>query len=479
MNTNRVQFIDHCGDILVIGNVGLLVDMRCYTWAAIGVGVASIGISAGLAVSQANAAAGAQPNLTASSAALSNTNAKLLPVQRGLSAALQSGGDYTFSLPKGVGAQGLGIKTTGQGWFDSNGNLVSDDQNYGQDISNDIQSEGMLAGFNPKISPETMAAYRQWQQNNGGGGSAPGVPWYYQGAVQNGSGSKTPFNPTAGLTWRSGSTTIGGVPIKQNPDGTYTISFKGKGQSDIEAQQAEENAANQLALAQKYDPQFIAQATAEQQEADPESAAARAEESKLIQDQIQRPINSPVSDMLNQQVQDTLDAANNDQLTSLDQQRLNDAVTQSLASRGGGSGAADFAQPLTIGFAGEARKDAAAQGAMGFLSSGSSPEDIAYRREQQNLGNLSSEVNGATPESQFSSMSSAQNGPTPMVQGNPLPTLPGGQDEAAQLTAIQNAQSTNRFNSTQANPWMTGLSSLINVGSAAGSMGWKPFAPAS
>lgn len=283
----------------------------------------------------------------------------------------------------------------------------------------------------------------------------------------------------AGLTWRPGKTTINGVPITKNSDGSYTIDFKGFGQADVQTANANKQAADQLALAQKYDPQFIAQALAQEQQADPESVAARAEESKLIQDQINRPLNDPVSEMLNSQVQDTLDAANNNTLTDMDTQRLNAAVAQAQADRGGGSGPADFAQPLTSGFAGEERQAQAAQAAMGFLASGSSPEDIAYRREQQNLGNLSAEVNGKTPQSQFGSLSGAQSGPTPMATASPLPVLPGDQSQAANQIAIQNAQTANRFNASQVNPWMQGASSLVDAGSIAGGLGWKPFAPAS
>jgi hypothetical protein len=53
--------------------------------------------------------------------------------------------------------------------------------------------------------------------------------------------------------------------------------------------------------------------------------------------------------------------------------------------------------------------------------------------------------------------------------------MPNGQDQAAAGVAMQNANTANRYASSQANPWMTGLSSLINVGSVAGNAGWKPF----
>jgi hypothetical protein len=485
MNTNRISIIVHHGDEIVTGHRSLFVEPRFNTWAAIGVGVAvaSLGTSVGMAA--AGVGQPTQPDLSSSSRQLSNTNAALLPLQRGLTAAQQTGGSYTFSLPSGVNASSLGISETGGGWYDANGNLVSSDPNYGSEMPQ------ATIGNNGKVqsggSGQTQQPVTQTPQQGGNRSAFNGVTSTQQtGGAQ---GTQTtpagtmrgPFRGglTAGLTWKSGKQTLDGIPITRNPDGTYTVSFKGYGQGDVQSKIADQNAKNQLELSQKYDPQFIAEALKEQNLANPESAAARAEESNLIQEQINRPENSPVSDLLNSQVQDTLDAANNNRLTDMDSERLAAAVAQAQADRGGAGPAGDFSQPLTTGFAGEQRQANAAQAAMGFLASGSSPEDIAYRREQQNLGNLSAEVNGRTPESEFSSISGAQSGPTPMVTASPLPVMPEGQDQAAAQVAIQNAQTTNRFNNNQINPWMQGISSLIDVGSIAGNMGWKPFAHAS
>lgn len=381
MNT---RFI-YRGEEIEFGQRLLFVEPRCQTFSAIGVsvGIAQLGTTIGLAASgsgQPN-----EPNLAKSSQALSQANAELLPLQRGMTAAAQSGGSYTFSLPKGATAKEFGLV---------NGSL-------------------------------------------------------------------------------------NGVPVTQNADGTYTVNFQGYGQADVQSTMADQAAKSGLALAQQYDPQFIASALQEQNEADPQSAAARTEESSLIQNQINRPLNSPVSEMLNQQVQDTLNAANNNTLTDMDTQRLNAAVASAQGARGGAGPQADFSAPLTTGFAGEQRQANAAQGAEGFLASGQDPEDIAYRREQQNLANLSAEVSGKTPQSQFGAMSAAQSGPTPMVTGGALPTLPGDQTQGADQAAIENSQTANRYSTSQINPWMQGMSGLIGLGSAAGGLGFKPTAPAS
>jgi hypothetical protein len=64
-----------------------------------------------------------------------------------------------------------------------------------------------------------------------------------------------------------------------------------------------------------------------------------------------------------------------------------------------------------------------------------------------------------------------------MMTASPLPVMPGGQDQAAAQAAIQNAQTANRFNNNQVNPWMQGIAGLTDAGSIAGGLGWKPFAP--
>ena len=389
-----------------------------------------VGAAAGLGETAYSLAGGNQPqypNEAASSAQMAQTNAALLPVQRGMAAAAQTGGQYTFSLPRGASASNLGIQQTGGGWYDANGNLISSDQNY--------------------------MVYRP----TNGPANSKGFP------------TVTSVSPQSmGLTWKPGTQTINGVPITQNSDGSYTIDFKGFGTAQAEATAAQQNAASQLALQQQYDPQFIAQALQEEQQADPESFAARNEMSNLVQQQANTPLNEPVSTMLNSQIQDTLNAAQNNTLTATDTARLNAAVADALSARGGGAnggpGANQFEQPLTSGFAGEQRQAQAAQSAMGFLASGSDPEDIQYRRTQQNLSNLAAEANGQTPSSQFASLSGASSGPAQLSQGATLPLMTDN-GAAAQQIGLQNWETQMQNANNQMNPWLAGLSGMMQLGS--------------
>jgi hypothetical protein len=382
-----------------------------------------VGAAGGLAETGYSLAGGNQPqypNEAASSAQMAQTNAALLPLQRGMAAAAQSGGSYTFNLPQGASAPSLGIQTTGDGWYDPQGQLVSTDPNFGT-----------------------------WF-GKGGPGSNGGP-----GANQ----------------WRPGTTTINGVPIKQNSDGSYTIDFNGFSTAQAAATEAQQNAASQLALEQQYDPKFIAQSLQQEQQADPESVAARNEMNNLVQAAAPQAnpanLNEPVSTMLNSQIQDTLNAAQNNSLTATDTARLNAAVNNALSSRGVAAATPyqGFQQPLTSGFAGEQRQAQAAQSATGFLGSGSDPEDIEYRRTQQNLANLAAEANGQTPSSQFASLSGASSGPAPMSQGEMLPLMTDN-GAAAQQIGLQNWQTQMQNANNQANPWMAGISGLMQLGSA-------------
>ena len=365
-----------------------------------------------------------------------------------MAAAAQTGGSYTFNLPQGASAGSLGVKNSGGGWFNQQGQLVSTDPNYKLPV---------------------LDGRPTWEPAEGGGGTGQPKGWTPSATSQ-----------SVGLTWKPGTTTINGVPIKQNGDGSYTIDFNGFGAAQAAAMNAQQSAASQLALEQQYDPKFIAQALQEEQQADPESVAARNEMNNLVDQQANiattpANFNEPVSMMLNSQIQDTLNAAQNNSLTSLDTQRLNAAVADALNSRGnGGPGGGapppyrDWQQPLTTGFPGEQRQSQAAQSAIGFLGSGSDPEDIEYRRTQQNLANLSAEANGQTPSSQFASLSGSSSGPAQLAQGPALPLM-SDNGATAQQVGLQNWQTQMQNANNQINPWMVGLSGALNIGSAVAS----------
>ena len=124
----------------------------------------------------------------------------------------------------------------------------------------------------------------------------------------------------------------------------------------------------------------------------------------------------------------------------------------------------DFADPLTMGWAGQARKDASIGKASSWLASGATPQDAAYRDEQQNISNLSALASGQTPQSQFSNLNAP--GPTPMVTGGPQAQMPNNASAGAS-NAINGYNAQINQQATQTNDWMAGLAGLLSVGNAA------------
>lgn len=336
-------------------------EPRCFYVGAIISAAVTIGMAAYQASSQPT-----PPNLGASSAAMSNANAALLPFQRAITAAATGGTSYTFdphSLP---------------------GDNMSS-------FLNSLRADGV---------------------------------------------SHT------------------------NPDGTITIDFTGMGQADTQAAIATATAANNLALAQRYDPQFIDAARAQLQQADPQGWAARArwgEQTKEFENL--NPVN-PISTELENQVTDQLQAGKG--LDSFDQHTLDDAVAQSGSARGGTTPGADFSEPLTTGAAGERRRMAGIQHGISFAASGQTPEDEAYRHNQEAIALMSSFVHGQTPQSQFGSNRNAQTGPTPT--GTPVPQSPMLQNTGGLATQGATTQFGQQVN--QPNSWLQGISGIINAGNA-------------
>lgn len=421
-------------------------------WAAaagVAIGAAGLGLSASGALQPTVN----QPNLASSSRELSNAEASLLPLQRGMEAAAQKGGKFTFQLPAGVDGSTYGFNNLPQG------------QTTAQEQQVFVPNQASTSTTDTGSNTSGGVVSDRWGAT---GAASPN-------SIQTGAGQWVAYNPD---DFKTGGKYAGlGQPQLRtvtNNNGTYTVDFNGYGAGQVQGNIAKQQAANQLALAQKYDPQFIAAALAQEKEADPQSFAARARENELIQQQITAPPENPVANLLSDQVESQLRAGKG--LDDFDQSTLNDAVAKSLAARGGNGAGADFSQPLTTGAAGVARQQAGIQKGIGELSSGSSPEDISYRREQQNLANLSALMSGQTPTSQFKSLSGAQSGPTPNVSGPSLSQVPNGQAATAGNAAIATSGITNQLNASQANPWMAGLSTLLAAGNAAGGLGFKPFA---
>lgn len=390
------------------------------------------------------------PNLASSSAAVSKANAALLPIQRGMQAAAQEGKSFTFQLPPGTNPKKYGFDQLPQGTSSAQQTEVFVPGSANLDDPN-VKLLAQSLGETPEqLTPKDLQALGPTDTSSKG-------QWVPYNAADFQQGGKY--------------AALGQPQLRTitNSNGNYTVDFKGYGAADTQGTIAKQNAANQLALAQKYDPQFIAQALKEEQQADPQGTAARALEAQLIQKQMGMDFVNPVSNTLSSQIDQQVNAGKG--LDPMESSALNGSVAQALAARGGGSGGADYSAPLTQGMAGIQRQAAGIQKGIGELSSGTTPEDVQYRQSQQNMADLSALISGQTPQSQFKSLSGAQQGPTPQVNGPPLPTSPGN-NLAAAGGATLNANATgNQIRNATANPWLSGLSTAISGINAVGNSG--------
>lgn len=257
---------------------------------------------------------------------------------------------------------------------------------------------------------------------------------------------------------------------------TRHADFTGAGDADIQARLARAMARNQLALSAKYGDQFIDEAKRQQALADPEGTAARA----LLAEEINRietgrgKAERPVAGLLDTQV---LDELRHGRETTPDVDR---AVAGVLAGRaasgaGGSVGAGDIQTELAAGQSGDARLAARLQKAMGYLSSGATPEDVSYRRRQQSLANMANFLGGRTPTAQFQQLSGGQQGAAPVARPGSLPGLNPNIQAIGNQAALQQLNLGAAGQAQQANPWFAGLAALTRGANVAGAAGWQPF----
>lgn len=400
------------------------------SWAAIGAAVAGAAVSAGASYAIGQASKPAQPDLASSSRELAKVNADMLPMRRALEAAAKQGKSVTIpNYPAHNETRGMIWVDQGSKWAPGEQSLSSNIQDA---LKPDPTGTGIITalGLTKKQRKLVAIPETEWQE----GGKFFGQP-----------------KP--------------GPVVQQTyyvPEGPKTIDFTGYGEADANAVVARETAKAQLALQQKYGVQFAESAAEQQKLADPEGYAARQKMNEIIQGQINRTPDRTIANTLDQQIGKQLQAGRG--LDAETQALLDDAVFRAGNDRGGIKTPAVFSDPLTQGWAGQQRLDAGVAKAQNWLSSGMTPQDAAFREEQQNLSNLSSLVNGRTPESQFSNLSAP--GPTPFTPGGSNPQLPNNA-AAGSANAINAYNASINQQQSQMNDWMAGLSGLLSVGNAA------------
>jgi hypothetical protein len=286
-------------------------------------------------------------------------------------------------------------------------------------------------------------------------------------ALADGDISQTTYNSYLAKGYITTKVLTGSTPETRHAD------FTGFGDADVQGKMADQMARIQLATQAKYGKGFLASEQALQAQADPEGTAARA----LLADEIQRTMAEregtahPVADTLAGQIQDELSRGR--EMTP-DVARIVDQVKARRVA-GGDAPTEDIALQLNSGPAGDARIQDRLQRALSHLTSGSTPEDIAYRTKQQDLANMAAFLGGRTPQSQFGALSGAQRGAAPVPQGPALIGPNPNTQSIGQAGALQNYTAAARNVAGQVSPWFAGLSAITRGAGVAGAAGWKPF----
>ena len=246
--------------------------------------------------------------------------------------------------------------------------------------------------------------------------------------------------------------------------------FTGSGDIQTQAQQADAAAKLELDLSRRFGAQFIDTALEQQRLADPEGTDARQRLAEMLLADQPEP-ERPVAATLDRQIGAELGAGRG--LTEDERALLDQAMAQRAAL--GDAPAADMSQALTTGSTGQGRLNARQRKSAAWLASGATPEDVDYRRRQQDMANLGAFTAGTSPVTQFSQLSGAQTGATPNLRGPGLPNVQPGLPTALADQAVQNYSTATRLAANQVSPWYAGLSTALRGAGAAGAAGWQPF----
>lgn len=246
--------------------------------------------------------------------------------------------------------------------------------------------------------------------------------------------------------------------------GGQTFDFTGLGNADTARKVSDQMAATMLALQKEKSPQIIQQRIDELKAADPQGYAARKQLFDRIVADSQANPDRPVSQDLQNELQDQLSKG-----AGFDDARQEKQVREQ--ARGGqvASGiylgnAPTTQEAKSVVNAGESLQSQRQQNALAMLQSGTSPEDIAYRRFQQNIANLGNFQSGESPTAQFQQVSGAAHGPVNFVGGAPnTNTFNPGAAGSGMSNALSGYGGQLGWFGSQANPWLSGMSTSAHA----------------
>lgn len=252
-----------------------------------------------------------------------------------------------------------------------------------------------------------------------------------------------------------------------DPTTGQVFDFTGLGQSDTAKVVSDKMAATLLAISKEKSPQIIAQRIEELKAADPKGYAARQQLFDKILSEASQPSGQGLSRDTTDLIQNEL-ARGSGFADDKQKQEFQNTIRGKQAKTGiilGNAKVNEEAQGLTQ--AGEALQNDRQNAALKLLESGSTPEDIGYRRMQQSLGNLASFASGTTPEAQFAQVSAGQAGPVVFgTQGQNTNTFNPNAAGQGVNNMLSNWTTTQGWNNSQSNPWLSGASTAITAAGA-------------
>lgn len=275
---------------------------------------------------------------------------------------------------------------------------------------------------------------------------------------------------TNSLAQTGGKATIGGK----------TYDFTGLGNADQSNQMSDQMAQTLLDIQNNYGADYIKQRLADLQQSDPAGYAARQQLFDSIQKSANEAPDRPLASDVQTQVQEMLQNAG--KLDDKGLEQVQQGVRGNQVAKGIYLGNAPASQEAgAVVNASDSLRNQQQSQALSYLQSGTSPQDVAYRRIQQSLSNLGAFANGQTPEAQFGSLSAAGNGAAPANSVNY--SNPGSIDTGSGITGLNFANSLYGQNTgqalNQANPWLSGLSLLNNGASALSNFNFGGSSPIS
>lgn len=247
--------------------------------------------------------------------------------------------------------------------------------------------------------------------------------------------------------------------ITHVPAGKVDYDFTGMGDADNQIGNAQKLAPAILKLQQQYGPAFIAQRLKELRLSNPNEMAARDKMFQWIMAEAKKTPDTTMTKALSAQLMEELQAGG--KLSPDVAREVEQDIRKSQAARGNIMGNAPaFEEAMSVGSAAEKRKADRQARALAYLQSGTTADDVNFRKFQQSIANLGDFTAGKTPSSQFGTISGAQQGAVPFVTGEPMTT---NVNPNAGQSGVNAANQTYNTQAGQPNPWLRGIATGINA----------------